>query len=289
MKKNFKAITAAVLAAALCASLTGCANNKKPDDELNESNIEEKLESMFGGGGTYSAPEVSKPEPKPLDPFEDLEVVFEGISPIVTAKIKGQNSNVNYSLNKNKGLKNGDKVTVTAEIPGYKKDDFVLTSDSKDFTVSNRPYYIMKLSDLTEDDVQKLGNKVEELAEKSVMDHFAGGSGSKTNSFEFLGNVLYTTDRCQYLFFVYKANTTFAKLGETLDYYFLGYYQYVYKETDGTLNYYDGRVKYFDLGDLSMLLKGFNYGGYTTLDGVYNKMSGVAGIDCERESNIKEQ
>lgn len=299
MNRNLKAIGAAVLAAVMCASFAGCAKedggvyvDKNGNISINESKFENHVNSAFGGNGgnaQNSAPESSKPEPKPIEPFENLEVVFEGISPKVTAEIKGKNSNVNYTVDRNNGLKNGDKITVTAEISSYKKDDFVLTYDSKEFTVSNRPYYIMKLSELTDNDIQKLRSKVEELADQSVINHSSGGSGSEMNSFEFLGNVLYTNDRCKYLFFVYKANTTFAKTGETLDYYFLGYFQYVYKETDGVLNYYDGRAKYFDLGDMSMVVNGRYYGGYTTLDGVYNQMSKVAGSDCQRESNIKEQ
>lgn len=297
MNRNFKTISTAILAAAMCSSLAGCAKeedngvyvDKNGNISINESKFEEHVNSVFGGGVQNSAPESSKPEPKPIDPFENLEVVFTGIAPQVTAELKGKNSNVSYSVDRDRDLKNGDKITVTAEIPSYKADDYVLTSESKEFTVSDRPYYIMELSDLTDDDVQKLGNKVEELASQTVIDHPAGGSGSEMNSFEFLGNVLYTKDRSQYLFFVYKANTTFAKLGETLDYYFLGYCKYLYKETDGTLNYSDGKVQYFSTGDLSMSLKGSYYGGYRTLDAVYSKMSSVAGSGCERESNIKEQ
>ncbi len=289
MNRKLKTISAALLAAAICASFAGC-NSSKSNDELNESNIESYIESVFGGNGgnnATSTPEASKPEPKPIDPFEDLEIVFEGTSPLVTAKLKGKNSNVSYSLSSDSELENGDTVTVTAEIPDYKAEDFVLTADSKEFTVSDRPYYIMKLSDLTDEDIQKLGKNVEDLHNNAVMAHFGGGAGSTINSFEFLGNVLYTTDRNKGLYFVYKVNTTFGKAGETIDYYFLGYYDYIYKETDGTLSYYDGRVKYFDLGDMSMLIKGFYFGGYTTLDGLYSKLAGVHGTDCTRESNIK--
>lgn len=279
---KFKKIAAVIFAAALVFALAGCKSDKQKALEALEA-IDDIPD--YAGNKTISTPAESKPDPTPLDPFESLQVEFKGISPRVEASLKGQKSNVKYTLDKSEGLKNGDKITVTAQLSG---NDFVLTSDSKEFTVSNRPTYIMKLSDLTGDDIQKLGEKVEELSETTVANHFAGGEGSKVNSFEFLGNILYTTDRNKYLFFVYKANTTFANYGQTLDYYFLGYYQYIYKEDDGTLNYYDNKVLYNDLGDMSMSLNGHYYGGYTTLDGLITYTSRIAGAGCECESNVKE-
>ncbi len=65
MNRKLKTISAALLAAAICASLTGCANNEKPNnggEELTESNIESHLESLFGGGENSSEPETSEPE-----------------------------------------------------------------------------------------------------------------------------------------------------------------------------------------------------------------------------------
>ncbi len=285
MNRKLKSIIAALLAAVACASFTGCDNRSDLEKELDKAAKE--FEKEYSNAYNDPTPSSSKPEPKPIDPFENLEVTFEGISPLISAKIKGKNSNVQYTLDRDRDLKNGDTVTVTAEIPDYKAEDFVLTTDSKEFAVPERPYYIMKLSELTDEDIQKLGKNVEELHNNAVMAHFGGGAGSTVNSFEFLGNVLYTDDRNKGLYFVYKVNTTFGKAGETIDYYFLGYYDYISKETDGTLSYYDGRVKYYDIGDLSMLIEGFYFGGYTTLDGLYSKIAGANGTNCTRESNIK--
>lgn len=280
---KLKKIAAVVSAAAVMLALAGCKSEEQKALEALEAMDKNSINT-----GNNPASAVSKPDPKPLDPFKGLEVNFEGNSPVVNASLKGQKSNVKYTLDRDRGLKNGDKITVTAELSTSDKEKFVLTSDSKEFTVSNRPAYIMKLSDLTNDDIQKLGAKVVELSETTVANHFAGGEGSTVNSFEFLGNILYTNDRNKYLFFVYKANTTFANYGQTLDYYFVGYYQYIYKEADGTFGYYDNKVSYNDLGDMSMSLNGHYYGGYTTIDGVYDYASRLAGSGCERESNVKE-
>lgn len=297
MNRNFKAIGAAILAAVMCASFAGC--SKKEDNgvyvdkdgnvSVNESKFENHVNSVFGGNNNYapnSAPESSKPEPKPLDPFDGLEVVLEGTSPRVTAKLKGENSNVKYSLDKKENLENGDKVTVTAEILYGKKDDYVLTSDSKEFTVSDRPYYIMKLSELTDNDIQKLSKTITDLVTDDIIKHHAGGEGSTVNSLEFLGDINLTKNNGNYrLYFVYKANVTFAAIGETKEYIFAAHYGYIYKETDGTLVFDDGRPAYNSCGDMSLSLNGFYVGGaYASVDSLNSEISKLG---AEKESNVK--
>ncbi len=76
MNTKFKTISAALLAAAMCASLAGCANNEKPnnkDTELNESNIESHIESLFGGGESSSAPETSEPEEVKIEMTDEIK------------------------------------------------------------------------------------------------------------------------------------------------------------------------------------------------------------------------
>lgn len=70
MNKNFKTIGAALLAAAMCASLAGC--SKKDDNgvyidkngniSVNESKFENHVNSVFGGGTNSSKPTSSAPE-----------------------------------------------------------------------------------------------------------------------------------------------------------------------------------------------------------------------------------
>lgn len=283
MNRKFKSIIAALLAAAVCVSLTGCDNRSEFEKELDKAANE--FDKQIGNA-VNSSTTPSKPDPKPIDPFEELEVVFEGISPLITAKLKGENSNVKYTLSRNRELENGGKVTVTAEVVNSKKDDYVLTSDSKKFTVSNRPYYIMKLSELTDADVQKLSKTITDLVPDDIINH-GGGAGSTVNSLDFLGNINLTKSGRNYrLYFVYKANVTFAKVGETKDYIFAAYFGYIYKESDGTLVYEDGRPAYSSTGDLSLPVDGAYVGGaYASLDSLNSSLSGFG---AERESNVKE-
>lgn len=296
MNRRIKVI-AAVLAAAMCASLAGCTKkedtgvyvDKDGNISINESKFEDHVNSVFGGNGSNapdSAPESSKPEPKPIDPFENLEVVFEGIAPKVTAELKGKNSNVSYSLDRNRELKNGDKITVTAEISSYKADDYVLTSESKEFTVSERPYYIMELSELTDDDIQKLSKKITDLVPDHILSHAGGGAGSMVNSLDFIGNINLTKSGSNYrLYFAYNANVTFTKADSTEDFIFAAYFEYVYKEKDGTLIFGEGKPFIHDLGDMSLSLNGNYVGGaYASVDSLYAE---VSKLGAERESTIK--
>lgn len=72
-----KKLLAAVLAAVMCVSLSGCAQK---NSEINESNIESKLESRFGGEtqssskpAPASTPETSEPDGEPLEMFDEIK------------------------------------------------------------------------------------------------------------------------------------------------------------------------------------------------------------------------
>lgn len=64
MNRIFKIIGAALLTAVMCASFAGCAKEEKKS-ELNESNIESHIESIFGGGSADSDPSAKPEESEP--------------------------------------------------------------------------------------------------------------------------------------------------------------------------------------------------------------------------------
>lgn len=286
MNKKFKTISAVLLAAAMCASFAGCDNRSKLEKELDKAASELNKEFNNNGGGNTGNKNtsVSKPEPKPLDPFDGVEVKFKDIAPNVKAEITGGNSNVKYTLSKEKDLKNGDKVTVTAELRGS-KDEYTLTATSKDFPVSEMPSYIMKLSDLSDEEIQTLSKKITDMLPDEAVRF--GSEGSKVNKVDFLGNINLTKDNGNYrLYFVYKENVTFAKTSETKDYIFAAYYGHIYKEKDGTLTFADGKPGYNSSGDMSLTINGFYVGGaYASIDSLNSELSKFG---AERESNVKE-
>lgn len=288
MNRKFKTIGAALLAAVMCASFAGCDNRSELEKELDKAASELNKEfnnNNNGGGNGGNNTSVSKPEPKPLDPFEGVEVTFEGIAPKVDAKIKGGNSNVKYTLSKTDELKNNDKVTVTAELNAAQKDNYTLTSSSKEFTVSDRPSYIMNLSELSNEEIETLSKKITDMLLDEAVRY--GGEGSKVNKVDFLGNINLTKDNGNYrLYFVYKENVTFANEGETKDYIFAAYFGHLYKEKDGTLTFDDGQPGYNSSGDMSLTIGVYYVGGaYASIDSLNSELSKYG---AERESNVKE-
>ena len=292
MNNKIKTIGAIMLAAAMCASFAGCA--KKDDNGvyvdkdgnvfIDESKFEDHVNSVFGGEtANGSSSEASKPDPKPLDPFEEFEVTFEGISPKITAKIKEKDPNVNYTLSKERELQNGGKITVEAELSLSKKDDYILTSDSKEITVEGRPYYIMELSELTEGDIEKLSKNIADSLDEYVLTF---GAGSTVNSLDFIGNINLVKDNINYrTYFVYNANVTFTKTNETKEYVFAAYYNHIYKETDGTLVYSDGQAKLDSSGDMSVKCDIFYVAGAFASVDTLN--AHIARFGAEKESNVK--
>lgn len=84
MNRNFKAIGAAVLAAVMCASSAGCAKkedtgvyvDKDGNISINESKLEDHVNSVFGGdtnNPTSSASEISEPKEVKLEPTDEIK------------------------------------------------------------------------------------------------------------------------------------------------------------------------------------------------------------------------
>lgn len=94
-----------------------------------------------------------------IDPFEKLEITYTGASPYIKAMADSTkcDSIVNQYIQFNiedKYLKNGDTFTVTAIYNEYDAEEygFIITNDTKTYTVENQPEYVTSLDglDLTE-------------------------------------------------------------------------------------------------------------------------------------------
>lgn len=280
MKRKIRSITAAVLAAAMCAAFTGCG---KSDVEKEFENAANQLEKEFGnndnaggninngGNDTVS----SKPDPEPLDAFKDLKVTFGGNSPNGNAKMSGQNSNVKYTLDRTGyDLRNGDIVTVTAELNNSAKDKYTLTETKKEFTVEGLPAYVEKLEDLSEKNIDKLNQNILDSYKDEILNY---GDDSKINSMEFLGNyMLFSKDpssnwnSINEVYFVYKISAYFGISGETQEYYFSARYNYVKKMPDGMVSYNDKPT--FGSYDGDVMANGiYVSGACKSLDSLFNQ------------------
>lgn len=90
-----------------------------------------------------------------IDPFENVVLTCEGISPVGTVSVSGGNDELFYYTveTDQRYFKNGDKVTVTAS---YDEDEIqraggIVLESSKEYTIEGLPEYITAKEQLTDD------------------------------------------------------------------------------------------------------------------------------------------
>lgn len=240
MKKSIRC--AAVIAAILCMSLAGCKSN----GSLSEKDIENRLEQLDGDtkpNNTNTKPSgtVSDPEPEKLDPFEKLEVTFNGTAPSQSnVTVSGGDAKITYTPSVQRKVMNGDVITVTAELKSSYKDKYVLTQTEKDYTVEGLPYYAQKIADIP----QEAYDKMDKYMNDQYTAHMAGnGTDGKIEGFELLGNwmlvekpeVNVSGDHTR-LYFVYKMTVDFGTKQNVgvVEYYMIAYFRNIIILPDGT-------------------------------------------------------
>ncbi len=295
MKK--KTLLAAALAAIMCLSLTGCGKEKEPDlNNMTEDEFVSRLNEVASREDEKNGKNSSKSNSKAdsnhegLDPFEGYSLVFEGTAPSGTARENGGNPKVMYTLSKSSGLKNGDKIVVTAELyPSY-TSTYALEETEKEFTVEGLVSYAMKLDEIPEDMKQKMLKQGEDSIRAYCATWLEGNTLSKL---EPAGYYFLTQKEGGYrstvnsIYCVYKvtANVTgYKKDGdlktkETASEVFYTYYKFdnIKILPDGTcsLNLSDGRRcrenSNSDYGSLAYNgVSCYYYEGYREVDSMFN-------------------
>lgn len=243
MKISRKSIIAAVMAVCMSVSIAGCSGGKDINN-LTDKDIENAL-----GGIDNNTPTASTP--KELDPFETLELSFSDVSPfgrvknvdVVYGKLtNGGSSAVNYKPDVTNGLKNGDTVTVTAELKSSYADKYVLTSTKKEFIVEGLPSYPEKLADIPKETMEKMDKTFRDGYNSFVEKNNYG----TIKNMELIGNYMLFTNStavpdgaANYIYFVYKVTVDFSKVDASLsnkEYYWCAYYNNVIAEPDGTIS-----------------------------------------------------
>lgn len=234
-------------------------------------------------------------EVEQIDPFENVEVQFEGVSPNGTATITIQDeSDISYELDKNANLSNGDIVTVTAVPAGgmteyAKKYGVVFSTTEKTFTVEGLASYAAGLDDISDE----TEDKMQKQAEDALLAHSATWSeGNSLKESEFLGYYYLTTKDGvsmtphNEIYCVYKvtANMTGLKRGgdgkteETGEETYYTYYKYsdVMILEDGTC-YVDVNAGQMasnliesDYGYWNFIATFYKFYGYKDIDSMFN-------------------
>ena len=202
-----------------------------------------------------------------VDVFEGLKIEFTGAEPAGSAEIVETPDlafNVEYSLDKEEGLSNGDKVKVTAEYDDYavSSEGFAVKSDEKEFEVSGLPAYITKAEQLTDENLKPTKDWIYKHMQAETSSW--GKEGKTVKAFDYKGYYLLTpssekADHQNILCLVYKFDYHKDKTSyeEEKDY-------SIYK----TFAYYDVKI----LGDreLSLDIEDYKYFEYVGFSNRFN-------------------
>ena len=188
------------------------------------------------------------------DPFANLQVEFAGKTGSGTARIvnsnEGELKNVRFSLDRARGLSNGESVVVKAEtLEGYR-----WTQDKKSFTVSGLSEPLASLNVLDEKTLEKLYEASAIQLDKAWMDVSSGGKPVEWNAEKHKLYLLVSDGSGKYdnwLFDTYKTTVTMPNGTEKEFYQAVGYTNIMQKD-DGSIlaDYSDASLQNWRLGYL---------------------------------------
>ena len=204
-------------------------------------------------------------EMETVDIFDGIELKYSGQSPNGTADICSYGDyNLNYSIDKDSGLSNGDKIKVTAtssygDVNDYLSEYYKVKTKSteKEFTVSGLPESVVTVAKIPSDALEKLKSETEDYIKSDIAD-----DDITFKNCEYVGTILLNpkdTDSWSYenreTYIIYKVNVTVdvTKNNKTqkkdLTYYTYGKF--------GEISIVDGTSSYDSNGDYCY--NSFNY------------------------------
>ncbi len=229
------------------------------------------------------------------DPFDDLVVVFEGVSPNASVRIdtsKLKYSFLSFKADTTTGLEVGDKVTVSisdeSTMEYYCASEGVkITKTEKEYTIDKLPSLIKKLSEIPDKELDKMKSESEDAMFAYIAQHWAETESCK--GMEFIGNYLLVAKdgSKNYLYNVYRIDI--SNSSADLSYYWYTSFDTLMLLDDGTFtvdysDYYTpnaNRSESFVNGD-------YRYYGYEHLDSLFN-VCVTRNIDnYTYESSVKE-
>lgn len=284
--------------------------------EVDNTDMEKYHLCLVGGSQTYTVEGLEKPEK--FDPFENVSVTFDGIAPNATASVRKNACPVflEFSLDKSKGLSNGDTVKVSVKAPNGDPDvekycleqGYAPSSTEKEFKVEGLSAYAAKLSDIPEDMLKKMNDQVQDVLKANVASGWA--KESTLVSSDLIGYYFLTPkdevdyfNAHNYLYLVYKnkahisENSRKVTVGD-VNYYYCAYYQDIMILEDGTCsvkltsakipsNEFKKEYKY---EKYSWEETGYYYfKGYTDLDSMFNDCVTTRIANYKYENTVEKQ
>jgi hypothetical protein len=165
----------------------------KREDLSNGDKVQVKIscnqiaESVLGIKLVYKDMEVTVEgleATKNVDPFENVEVTFSGVSPKATAKVSNNSTDsylkeLSFKVSKTSGIKIGDTITVTMNVDEKTaaKEGYVFSQTSKTYKCEALDQYISNVGDLTEEQ----SNSLKKMGQDTLEAYFAQNNYSTAN------------------------------------------------------------------------------------------------------------
>lgn len=243
-------------------------------------------------------------EPQQFDPFDYVNVSFDGIAPSGKVVIECSDDipvQLDFRADKADGLSNGDKVKITAnayygnDLKEYCFDNgYVPTNDVKEYTVDGLAGYIQSLDEIPEDAYKKMDYHAQDMLKA----HIAKTEDKRSLSeIELLGNYLLTpkdpsiyVSYKNYIYYIYKVS-----FSDGLYYYHYTYYTDVMLLEDGTCSFDlntatvpKGSVFFgVSSGEIFWASDKIFFTGYGDLDSLFNKHVTSKIDEYKYESTVK--
>ncbi len=249
-----------------------------------------------------------------FNPFEGIEVTFEGIAPNGSANVIGEAKNkaaqdFRYDIDKYSGLSNGDTVTLTVSMYYDDPVEYCINNYGlipspleKTYTVEGLDSYIRSLSDVSEDSLKEMQSQAEDVYNANVAQNW--GDGETLKSLTYIGSYLLTnknsdnywgSDNALYLVYRAQVNNYYSNEGdiynEVNNIYWYTMYTNLLVNPDGVTtvdvsNYCNpsDRVTI----DTGISTKSWYYYGYSTLDELYKSVVTSNADSYNHEEDIDE-
>ena len=191
-------------------------------------------------------------EIKKIDPFEDFEVTFSGVSGDGNADVSIKNYEDYldyfwYETSERYGLSNGDEVTITFDVAGNREwvaetYGYELYPTEKSYTVSGLTEYVLQDAQVTDAAVKPMM----EAAERSIYDHVKDYwyEESSVKDLKCVGHFISQPDDMGYstknvIGLIYQVNANVFKEGRELsvEYYYPVMFKNVMLSEDGSFSY----------------------------------------------------
>lgn len=239
-----------------------------------------------------------------VDLFENIDIGYQGIAPNITATINNANAEnylgvKGYTLDKKENLNIGDTITLSADYDEsiLSQAGYIAEADSKEFVVPEMDRYVMNISEIPEDMIQKMNKQFEDAIKAQVAN--AWTEKDSLASANYVGCYLLTAKEGMSVldknifYSIYKVDV--ANSENEFSYYTYCSFKNIVHLKDGTcsVDYTDYSMPkgagFFGSVSGEAFMKGkYYYLGYEELDSLFNNCVTKNLEQYEYETEIKE-